>query len=457
MKFTFAATAVAAASLKVQYVDELKSTTLGLSEKFQVYKTRFNKNYDDNEKDAFNAFSDNEKIIQEHNAKGLSWTLGHNEYSDLTWETFKARYVGGFQYNPHLNRTKNYDYSLLTQNVTASSIDWRSKGAVTPVKNQEQCGSCWAFSTVGAVEGGYQIAGNNLTKFSEQDLVSCDNAQHGGTDEGCNGGLMDNAFKWIETNGLCSESDYPYTSGGGDTGTCKSTCKAGVTVSGFSDVPGESGMIPAINKGPVSVAIEADRSTFQLYRGGVIDNEACGKQLDHGVLVVAYGTDSSLSKDYYTIKNSWGGSWGEQGYVRFVRDKDQCGVADSASYPTGVKPMGPGPGPSPPSPSPPAPGPSPSSGAHYGDPKQGGCLSDEIGVQIGGVPGDFCSPACTGIMQHTCPSDVPSGVTASPQCLLQDAQGNHRCVLECSPSGTNQCGSGSCKAIQGIGLCTYDD
>merc|ERR1711959_756897 len=157
-----------------------------------------------------------------------------------------ATYVGGYLNNPNLNRTKDYDYSLLEVKDLADSVDWVAKGAVTPVKNQAQCGSCWAFSTVGSIEGGYQIAGNPLTQFSEEDLVQCDNKKNGGSDQGCNGGLMDNAFKWVEKNGLCLEADYPYTSGKGKTGTCVKTCKPAVTLSGFKDVPGEAALKAAI-------------------------------------------------------------------------------------------------------------------------------------------------------------------------------------------------------------------
>jgi len=454
MKLSITALA-AATALQLQVADELDSTSMSVETKFQKFKERFGKTYTD-ESSAFSAFSENEKIIQEHNAKKMSWTLGHNEFSDLTWDDFKATYVSG--YNPFQNTTKNYDNSLLTQQVTADSLDWRSKGAVTPVKNQEQCGSCWAFSTVGAIEGGYAAAGNPLTQFSEQDLVACDNSAHGGSDQGCNGGLMDNAFNWVSQNGLCNEDSYPYTAGGGVSGSCQTSCTPVVTLTGHTDVPGESGMLAALQNGPVSVAIEADKSTFQLYKGGVLDDAGCGKQLDHGVLMVAYGTDSSLGKDYYTIKNSWGASWGESGYIRFVRGKDQCGVADSASYPTGVKSMGPAPGPAPgPSPGP-APGPSGSS--HYEDPSAGGCQSDEEAVQIMGLSGDFCSPACTGLFKQTCPKDVPSGVSATPECVLQDPSGGaSRCALVCQPSmNDGQCGSGTCKDTgSGIGLCTYDD
>jgi hypothetical protein len=328
-----------------------------------------------------------------------------------------------------------------------------------------RAGSCWAFSTTGSVEGAYQIANGDLVSLSEEDLVQCD---HNG-DNGCQGGLMDNAFEWIEKNGIAAESAYPYTSGTGTTGTCDSASskKPVVTLTSFRDVPkgDEDALKSAVAIGPVSIAIEADKSAFQLYKGGVLDSAACGTKLDHGVLIVGYGTDSGSSKDYWKVKNSWGPTWGESGYIRMVRGKDMCGLAQSASYPKGVKkagpsPPGPSPGPSPPSPpTPPTP-----THSHYEDPK-GGCRTDEVEVTISGVSGDFCTPKCS--LFSPCPTDVPSGVTAKPQCALQDASsGKKYCALICSPSAIfdrkaadAQCGTNAtCKPLQmGMGICTYDD
>jgi hypothetical protein len=270
---------------------------------------------------------------------------------------------------------------------------------------------------------------------------------------------MDNAFEYIEKNGITKESDYPYTSGGGVTGTCQtSSIKPAVTVTGYSDIPSrdETALKNAIEKQPVSVAIEADKSAFQLYKSGVLDSAACGTNLDHGVLAVGYGTDGG--KDYYKVKNSWGATWGESGYIRMVQGKNMCGIASQASYPTGAKPysatrsakkaqVGANP-------------------THYGDPKTG-CMSDELEITIQGVAGDFCTPACS--LTKECPADVPEGVTAAPQCALQDASdpSSKYCALMCSPTALiadqkaadAQCGAnGSCKGVQaGIGLCTYDD
>jgi len=341
----------------------------------------------------------------------------------------------------------------------ADAKDWVADGAVTPVKNQARCGSCWAFSTTGSVEGAFQIANNKLLSLSEEDLVQCD---HNG-DQGCNGGLMDNAFEWIEKNGLALESDYPYTSGSGVTGSCDTAKegKAAVTISSFRDVPkeDEDALKSAVAQGPVSIAIEADKSAFQMYKGGVLDSAACGTKLDHGVLIVGYGTDEASGKDYWKVKNSWGATGGEEGFIRLVRGKNMCGVAMQASYPKGAAPAGPSP------PTPPTPPTPPSSSPHYEDPKDG-CRSDELEVTIQGVEGDFCTPKC-GLFKP-CPADKPEGVTAMPQCALQDsASGDKYCALICSPSlpivdqkvADDACGeNASCKSLQlGVGICTYDD
>jgi C1A family cysteine protease len=293
---------------------------------------------------AFDNWVENDRHIETTNFKNLTYTLGHNQFSGMD-ETEFALYmglntnnVGDADETSHLRGARLY----LGDIVAADSVDWVKAGAVTPVKNQGQCGSCWSFSTTGALEGAYFIRYGKLVSFSEQQLVSCDNRQNGGKDMGCNGGLMDNAFSWIEKNGgLCTEADYPYTSGTTiSAGTCETSC-ANVDnsqIHSFADVPAKSddNMMDTLNIQPVSIAIQADQKDFQLYKSGVYTG-VCGTQLDHGVLAVGYGTMNG--EDYYLVKNSWGTTWGDKGYIYLGRGKQfnngsgQCGMLLQASYP----------------------------------------------------------------------------------------------------------------------------
>jgi C1A family cysteine protease len=407
------------------------------------YKEEFGKKYSsrlvhDQRQKAFQA---NVELIKKHNSEDHSYKLGVNQFADLTQEEFAKRYLSPFK------RTRASRVKWL--NITApSSVDWRQHNAVTPVKNQGNCGSCWSFSTTGSVEGAAAIASGKLISLSEQQLVDC------GTPEGnhgCNGGLMDFGFQYIEDNqGITTEDDYPYTA---RDGTCQAT-KAShhvVTVTGYSDVPSDnpSQFEMAVSKGPVSIAIEADKSAFQLYKSGVMDNTACGTQLDHGVLVVGYGYDSTESKDYWIVKNSWGATWGEQGYIRLGKSNSgdgMCGMYKQPSYPAAG-----GSGPTPP----PGPTPTPSTGP-YEDPANG-CASDEMAIQIQGVSGAFCAPSCSTL--KPCPSP-PSGMNGEAECALQTSTGEKYCAVICNPYGANQCEAAAgmtCKSIQGTGICTYDE
>jgi|Dee2metaT_2_FD_contig_41_861910_length_1200_multi_9_in_0_out_0_1 C1A family cysteine protease len=281
-----------------------------------------------------NVFEQNVYKIREHNAKGEKWTMALNQFGHLTGDEFKAQISSGLKTSSMIYGDIPHDTFDGEGAEIADSVDWTTKGAVTPVKNQAQCGSCWAFSTTGGLEGAYYLKNNKLQSFSEQQLVSCDK-----TDAGCNGGLMDSAFAWIEQNGgLCSESDYPYTSGTGITGTCKKTCTAvpNSAPSKYTDVGHtQSAMEAAVTQQPVSIAIEADQSSFQFYSGGVMTGN-CGTNLDHGVLNVGFGTKSGT--DYWKVKNSWGATWGDEGYILLERGKSQsggqCGLLNSGSYPT---------------------------------------------------------------------------------------------------------------------------
>ena len=283
---------------------------------------------------------DNDKFIENHNFKNLSFILGHNQFSGMNQEEYK-QYLGYMLIEKTPRDKQTIFYSVQNDNLP-KSIDWVKEGAVTPVKDQGQCGSCWSFSTTGALEGIYSIINDNLVSFSEQQLVDCDSFRSGGKDHGCNGGLMDNAFTWIDKNdGLCTEADYPYVSGTTkEKGECQKKCKnvAHSDIVAFVDVAPSSdeAMMQALAKQPVSIAIEADQREFQLYKSGVFTG-TCGTKLDHGVLAVGYGTLDG--KDYYKVKNSWATSWGDAGYILLGRGKEynngdgQCGMLLQASFP----------------------------------------------------------------------------------------------------------------------------
>jgi len=280
-------------------------------ERFQIFKTNMDK-------------------ITEHNKGDHSWTMGITQFSDMTPEEFKS-YVacGSLKHKP----SKTIFGAPKDKNKTvASSIDWVAKGAVTPVKNQGQCGSCWAFSTTGAIEGRSFISSGKLISLSEQDLVDCSKQN-----SGCNGGLMDYGFAFVESNqGLCSETDYPYRAY--QQWRCmEDGCQKYDSISSYQDVSASTAALEAAcNEGPVAIAIEADQSAFQQYESGVLTGY-CGTGLDHGVLLVGYGTEGS--DDYWKVKNSWGPDWGESGYIRLCRNcnanrgEGQCGILLSASYP----------------------------------------------------------------------------------------------------------------------------
>lgn len=284
----------------------------------------------------YEIFKDNVDKINRHNSLGLQWTLGVTSFADLTAQEFKEQVVGGCVLGERENEDNVVPFNDTSSNPT--SVDW-SRGYTTPVKNQGQCGSCWAFSVTGAVESRYAIFHGSLTSLSEQELVDC-----GGSygNNGCRGGLMDNGFAYVRDHrGLCSEASVPYRATESDRSCNSETsrCARYDGVTGYGDVKRYSTpqMEAAVAQGPVSVAVEADQSGWQLYKSGVFYGY-CGSQLDHGVLAVGY---SNLGQSHYwKVKNSWGTNWGEQGYIRLCKDcnanngRGQCGILGQGSYPT---------------------------------------------------------------------------------------------------------------------------
>jgi len=272
-------------------------------------------------------YRSNLQFIEEHNRKNLGFTVAMNKFGDLTLQEFKAIYLT-------LNVNISADEVTTTMYIpppTADDVDWRTKGAVTGVKDQGQCGSCWAFSSTGSIEGAYFLSKGQLLSSSEQQLVDC-SGSYG--NYGCDGGLMDSAFDYIikSSKGLEGEEDYPYTARDGQ---CKFNAgKIKTTITGRKSIVkgNENDLQSAIMKQPISVAIDAGHSSFQFYHSGVYNEPACSaSQLDHGVLAVGYGTSSAA---YYIVKNSWGTGWGAQGYILMTRNKNnQCGIATMSSYP----------------------------------------------------------------------------------------------------------------------------
>jgi len=279
----------------------------------------------------FSVYKANLEYVEEHNRKNLGFTLEMNKFADLTAQEFKAIYLGLTINATNLEQTQPV-HTHDDRFELPDSVDWRTKNVVTPVKNQGQCGSCWAFSTTGSVEGATALKSGKLVSLSEQNLVDC-SGSYG--NYGCNGGLMDSAFKYIIANkGIDTESSYAYTA---KDGSCKfNRANVGATISSYTDVQAksETALQNAVaNVGPISVAIDAGHSSFQLYKSGVYFESRCSPtQLDHGVLSVGYGTQSG--KDYYIVKNSWGTDWGMSGYILMSRNKNNnCGIATMSSYP----------------------------------------------------------------------------------------------------------------------------
>jgi len=280
----------------------------------------------------FANFQTNLRIIEETNAQNLSYTLGVNEYSDMSWEEFSRAVLMAPQYCSAT--TGLYEPQGITENADPS-IDWRTKGIVTPVKNQGSCGSCWTFGSTGAVEGAWALSSGKLVSLSEQQLVDCAGAFG---NAGCNGGLPSQAFEYIKAaGGISSEQDYRYT---GRDGRCRfDPTKVAVKLTGEVNITegAENDLFDAVtNKGPVAIAFQVV-SDFQSYRSGVYDSTRCRSgpmDVNHAVLVVGYNTDTSSKKPYWIVKNSWGTSFGIQGYFYMVRNKNMCGIATCASFPT---------------------------------------------------------------------------------------------------------------------------
>jgi C1A family cysteine protease len=297
-------------------------------QEFDSYMSAFGKAYKSDEEYSarFKAFRDNLAYIRVFNSMKNTVILGVNNLADLEFEEFKRIYL------PRKMPVREAVNPQSFEGVSVpATVDWRTQGAVTPVKDQGQCGSCWSFSTTGSVEGAWKLSGKTLVSLSEQQLVDCSWAYG---NQGCNGGLMDDAFKYIIANkGLTTEANYAYTAKDGLCNKSKASAVA-ASISSYTDVTPKSmaALQAAVAQQPVSIAVDAAGIQWQLYKSGTITT-ACGTSLDHGVLAVGY--DTTASPNFWIVKNSWSTSWGMQGYLQIgMQDGNGvCGINMQPSYP----------------------------------------------------------------------------------------------------------------------------
>lgn len=305
---------------------------------FTSFQERFSKRYESVEdlEHRFQVFAENVRNIIEHNAdRSQNFTMGINRFTDMTPQEFKEQVVGkGLQKREPLG---SFGCGTFSNDASGApeKIDWRTS-VVNPIQDQRSCGSCYSFATTANAESVWAIHSGKLLKLSEEFIVDCATGA-GYYNMGCNGGNMDSAFKYMINNGQCTEESYPYTAGSGQSGTCKKCSSAGVSFSACKDVTPKDqvSLKGAVAKNPVVVAIEADTRYFQSYTSGILDSVSCGTNLDHAVEIVGYGAENGMK--YWIVRNSWGTSWGENGYFRVLRSESKndigiCGIAAEPSF-----------------------------------------------------------------------------------------------------------------------------
>lgn len=303
---------------------------------FKRFLSKYNKYYPTSSEYAqkLRNFAENYEYVNDLNEfyEGYA-SFEINSFADLDVEEFSKYYARGSSTGVAYTDTECEGFKSSGDDDYPDEIDWRDHNAVTGVKNQGQCGSCWSFSSTGAMEGAWAIATDNLVNLSQQELMDC-SWSYG--DFGCHGGLMDNAFKYAIENGMCSSDQVSYL---GQDELCSNMpeCDKVAYFTSCVDVTpkNELHLMEAVSTRPVSVAIEADTRVFQFYKSGILNSTSCGDNLDHGVLVVGYGIENGVK--YWIVKNSWGSDWGEDGYIRIARTTSEdsegtCGIAMTPSY-----------------------------------------------------------------------------------------------------------------------------
>ncbi|XP_057740852.1 low-temperature-induced cysteine proteinase-like [Arachis stenosperma] len=392
-------------------------------ELFEKWKQEHKKSYTHQEEATLRLenFKRNLRYIVEKNAmqnqnSPEGHRLGLNRFADMSNEEFKNKYISKVKQPLNKRLTNSFkDYSCEN---TPYSLDWRKKGVVTSVKDQGDCGSCWAFSSSGAIEGINAIVTGDLVSLSEQELVDCDK-----TNDGCEGGYMDYAFEWVMNNGgIDTETDYPYTGVDSSCNITKEENKV-VSIDGYNDVAkSDSALLCATVKQPISAAIHGSSLDFQLYTGGIYDGDCSSNpdDIDHAILIVGYGSEGD--EDYWIVKNSWGTGWGMDGYIYIKRNTDLkygvCAINYMASYPTKESTTAPSPQspPFPPSsppppptpPPPPAPSPSECGDLSYCPGDETCCCLFELfdSCLVYGCCEYENAVCCTGT-ESCCPSDYP--------------------------------------------------
>jgi C1A family cysteine protease len=313
------------------------------SDSFEAYKAKFDKVYKSvaDEAHAADCWKENVQGIQQRQSMNSLAEFDENDFTDLCWEDFERERLGAkFEEAPKMPRKFHPDATTAIRDILEAnpSVDWRTSGALAPVQDQGQCGSCWSFGTTAAIEAQHflwaESGKGKFVKLSEQELVSCDHFKDNtGEDKGCQGGWPERVYHWmLQNNGLTTEQNYPYTSGGGQDGTCLTSAETpkAFNIKDFHDLGADEEYVAAYvaKYGPVTIGAQAT-GDWQSYKGGILTTGCGSKQANHAIAIIGYGSEAG--QDYWLIRNSWGTSWGENGHLRLARGRNCNGVVGHVS------------------------------------------------------------------------------------------------------------------------------